>query len=78
MCGYVTWHADEVSQGIKILEGASEVLLPIQLRFRANWVKQANLTEKSLRINAVVGFVILFSCDWEGLSEHRRRCRHRC
>ena len=45
MCDCVTWHADEVSQGIKILEGASQSLAANTVEIPSGFVQnQDNLT----------------------------------
>ena len=52
MCDCVTWHPDEVSQGIKILEGASESLgsSPVE------WC------------NRFVSFGLGYALSWSGVS----------
>lgn len=55
MCDYITWDADEVSQGVRILEGASESLAANTVEIPSGFGQnQDNLTEKIIRINAVI------------------------
>ena len=55
MCDCVTWHADEVSRGVRILEGASESLAANTVEIPSGFGhNQDNLTEKIIRINAVI------------------------
>ena len=55
MCDCVTWHADEVSRGVRILEGASASLAANTVEIPSGFGhNQDNLTEKIIRINAVI------------------------
>ena len=48
MCDCVTWHADEVSRGVRILEGASESLAANTVEIPSGFGhNQDNLTEKN-------------------------------
>ena len=55
MCDCVTWHADEVSRGVRILEAASESLAANTVEIPSGFGQiQDNRTEKIIRINAVI------------------------
>ena len=55
MCDCVTWNADEISQGVRILEGASESLAANTVEIPSGFGQnQGKLTEKLVRINAVI------------------------
>lgn len=48
MCDWIKWDADEVSQGIRILEGASQSLAANTVEIPSGFGQnQDNLTEKS-------------------------------
>jgi len=55
MCGYITWDADEVLRGVRILEAASESLAANTVEIPSGFGQnQGTLTEKLIRVNAVI------------------------
>ena len=55
MCDYIKWDADEISRGVRILEGASQSLAANTVEIPSGFGQnQGKLTEKLVRINAVI------------------------
>ncbi len=55
MSDWIKWDADEVSQGIRILEGASQSLAANTVEIPSGFGQnQGTLAEKLVRVNAVI------------------------
>ena len=55
MCDWIIWDADEIAQGVRILEGASQSLAANTVEIPSGFGNnQGNLAEKLVRVNAVI------------------------
>ena len=55
MCDWIKWDADEIAQGVRILEGASESLATNTVEIPSGFGQnQGTLAEKLVRVNAVI------------------------